>query len=51
MTTLETPSTPPTSEVARAIQLREVMSELQRVIVGQERVLERVLVALSLIHI
>jgi MoxR-like ATPase len=46
MTTLETPATPPTSEVARAIQLREVMSELQRVIVGQERVLERVLVAL-----
>lgn len=29
-----------------AIQLREVMAELQRVIVGQERVLERVLVAL-----
>ncbi|MFO7700372.1 MAG: MoxR family ATPase [Acidimicrobiia bacterium] len=32
--------------VSHAIQLREVMSELQRVIVGQERVLERVLVAL-----
>jgi MoxR-like ATPase len=28
------------------VQLREVMTELQRVIVGQERVLERVLVAL-----
>ena len=28
------------------VQLREMMSELQRVIVGQERVLERVLVAL-----
>jgi MoxR-like ATPase len=28
------------------VQLREVMSELQRVIVGQDRVLERVLVAL-----
>ena len=28
------------------VQLREVMAELQRVIVGQDRVLERVLVAL-----
>jgi MoxR-like ATPase len=41
---------PPTSDLVQAgligVQLREVMSELQRVIVGQERVLERVLVAL-----
>jgi MoxR-like ATPase len=45
MTTIDT--TPPRpADVAHAIQLREVMSELQRVIVGQERVLERVLVAL-----
>ena len=38
------------SEVAQpglhGVQLREVMAELQRVIVGQDRVLERVLVAL-----
>jgi MoxR-like ATPase len=41
---------PPTSDLAQAgligVQLREVKAELQRVIVGQERVLERVLVAL-----
>jgi MoxR-like ATPase len=40
----------PTSDLAQAglhgTQLRQVMTELQRVIVGQERVLERVLVAL-----
>jgi len=33
-------------QVIHGVQLREMMSELQRVIVGQERVLERVLVAL-----
>jgi MoxR-like ATPase len=41
---------PPTSDLAQAglhgMQLRQVMAEMQRVIVGQERVLERVLVAL-----
>jgi MoxR-like ATPase len=34
------------AQAVHAVQLREVMTELQRVIVGQERVLERVLVAL-----
>jgi len=33
-------------QMIHGVQLREMMSELQRVIVGQERVLERVLVAL-----
>ena len=37
------PETPPATQ---GVRLREVMAELQRVIVGQERVLERVLVAL-----
>jgi MoxR-like ATPase len=39
---------PPVSDdqALLGVRLREVMSELQRVIVGQERVLERVLVAL-----
>jgi MoxR-like ATPase len=41
---------PPRSDAAQpglhGVQLREVMAELQRVIVGQDRVLERVLVAL-----
>ena len=53
MTTFETPPTPtpsvspdPHAPVAHAIRVREVLAELQRVIVGQERVLERVLVAL-----
>jgi MoxR-like ATPase len=53
VTTFETPPTPtpavspdPHAPVAHAIQVREVLAELQRVIVGQERVLERVLVAL-----
>ena len=32
--------------IAHAVQVREVLAELERVIVGQERVLERVLVAL-----
>ena len=41
-----TPQMHPDSPVDRGVQLREVMAELQRVIVGQERVLERVLVAL-----
>ena len=36
----------PTPSGLHGTQLREVMAELQRVIVGQERVLERVLVAL-----
>jgi MoxR-like ATPase len=45
---LETPPFPPAwpTETQATIQLRQVMSELQRVIVGQERVLERVIVAL-----
>ena len=47
MTTSQTRSSIAASEPGLVgIQLREVMSELQRVIVGQERVLERVLVAL-----
>ena len=42
------PSTSPDPDatVTHAIHVREVMSELQRVIVGQERLLERVLVGL-----
>jgi MoxR-like ATPase len=41
------PSPPVSGDQALlGVRLREVMSELQRVIVGQERVLERVLVAL-----
>ena len=36
----------PHAPVIHAIKVREVMAELQRVIVGQERVLERVLVGL-----
>ena len=52
MTTIDTattdmsPTERPDTRVADAIRVREVMAELQRVIVGQERVLERVLVAL-----
>lgn len=47
MTTTDTTTTTNgRADLSDAIQLREVMSELQRVIVGQERVLERVLVAL-----
>ena len=41
-----TPPMHPDTPVDHGVQLREVMAELQRVIVGQERVLERVLVAL-----
>ncbi len=51
MTTTEQPVTAqhtraPLDPALSAVQLRQVMTELQRVIVGQERVLERVLVAL-----
>lgn len=47
MTTDQIPTTPNFGQPGlTGMQLREVMSELQRVIVGQERVLERVLVAL-----
>jgi MoxR-like ATPase len=53
MTTFRAPVSPtpstssdPHATVTHAIQIREVMAELQRVIVGQERVLERVLVGL-----
>jgi MoxR-like ATPase len=47
MSTDHIPTTPNYgSPGLHGMQLREVMSELQRVIVGQERVLERVLVAL-----
>jgi MoxR-like ATPase len=51
MTAIDTPATPPISAdpaaaAIHAVQLREVRTELHRVIVGQERVLERVLVAL-----
>ena len=54
MTTFEAPPTTPApsmppdphAPMTHAIQVREVMTELQRVIVGQERVLERVLVGL-----
>jgi MoxR-like ATPase len=47
MNTNQIPTTPNYgSSGLHGMQLREVMGELQRVIVGQERVLERVLVAL-----
>lgn len=51
MTTFDTPSRPPVAAdpvapIAHAVRVREVLTELERVIVGQERVLERVLVAL-----
>ena len=46
MTTSEMQSTVEAAPGLHGMQLREVMAELQRVIVGQERVLERVLVAL-----
>ncbi len=47
MKTDQIPTTPNFGQPGlHGMQLREVMSELQRVIVGQERVLERVLVAL-----
>ncbi len=51
MTTTDQPALPPYPtawpvESLQVVQLREVLAELQRVIVGQERVLERVMVAL-----
>jgi MoxR-like ATPase len=46
MTTSRFAPGPDAAPVQHGAQLREVMGELQRVIVGQERVLERVLVAL-----
>ena len=51
MTTTNQPVLPPYPtawpvESLQVVQLREVLAELQRVIVGQERVLERVMVAL-----
>jgi MoxR-like ATPase len=46
MTTSQFAPHPEATPVVHGAQLREVMTELQRVIVGQERVLERVLVAL-----
>lgn len=47
MTTEQIPAAPNYGQPGlHGMQLREVMAELQRVIVGQERVLERVLVAL-----
>ena len=51
MTTTDQPALPPYPTAwpvasLPTVQLREVLAELQRVIVGQERVLERVMVAL-----
>ncbi len=46
MTTSQFAQRPEAGPANHGVQLREVMAELQRVIVGQERVLERVLVAL-----
>jgi MoxR-like ATPase len=46
MTTSQFAPRPEAAPVTHGVQLRQVMTELQRVIVGQERVLERVLVAL-----
>ena len=49
MTTTEQPTQPPTmppDPALYSVQLRQVIAEMKRVIVGQDRVLERVIVAL-----